>query len=97
MFSGMPALNHQEQQEAVERIHQLIAETAKILSDDPLFYLVNSYTTGLSGSAVSYLVNEEIVSRFGGKISKEKIARFWLSMVGIGENSFRLSITIRRA
>ncbi|EMI5489133.1 YoaH family protein [Providencia stuartii] len=26
MFSGMPALNHQEQQEAVERIHQLIAD-----------------------------------------------------------------------
>ncbi|ELX8378027.1 YoaH family protein [Providencia vermicola] len=26
MFSGMPALNHQEQQEAVERIHQLMAD-----------------------------------------------------------------------
>ncbi|MEY1577575.1 YoaH family protein [Providencia manganoxydans] len=26
MFSGMPVLNHQEQQEAVERIHQLIAD-----------------------------------------------------------------------
>ncbi|ENU1225627.1 MULTISPECIES: YoaH family protein [Providencia] len=26
MFSGMPALNHQEQQEAVEKIHQLMAE-----------------------------------------------------------------------
>ncbi|WOB92753.1 YoaH family protein [Providencia sp. PROV175] len=26
MFSGMPALNHQEQQEAVEKIHQLMTE-----------------------------------------------------------------------
>ncbi|EPJ3765960.1 YoaH family protein, partial [Providencia stuartii] len=26
MFSGMPALNHQQQQEAVERIHQLMAD-----------------------------------------------------------------------
>lgn len=26
MFSGMPALSHAEQQEAVERIHQLMAE-----------------------------------------------------------------------
>lgn len=26
MFSGMPALNHEEQQEAVEKIHQLMAE-----------------------------------------------------------------------
>ncbi|MBD2779770.1 YoaH family protein [Xenorhabdus szentirmaii] len=26
MFSGMPALSHEEQQIAVERIHQLISE-----------------------------------------------------------------------
>lgn len=26
MFSGMPALNHQQQQEAVDRIHQLMAD-----------------------------------------------------------------------
>ncbi|ATG17339.1 MULTISPECIES: YoaH family protein [Providencia] len=26
MFSGMPALSHEEQQEAVERIHQLMAD-----------------------------------------------------------------------
>ncbi|MBD1227293.1 YoaH family protein [Xenorhabdus griffiniae] len=26
MFSGMPALSHEEQQAAVERIHQLISE-----------------------------------------------------------------------
>ncbi|EKT63642.1 YoaH family protein [Providencia burhodogranariea] len=26
MFSGMPVLNHQQQQEAVERIHQLMAD-----------------------------------------------------------------------
>ncbi|MBD2815116.1 YoaH family protein [Xenorhabdus sp. Flor] len=26
MFSGMPALSHEEQQVAVERIHQLISE-----------------------------------------------------------------------
>ncbi|BBG59059.1 Uncharacterized protein conserved in bacteria [Providencia rustigianii] len=26
MFSGMPALSHEEQQEAVEKIHQLMSE-----------------------------------------------------------------------
>ncbi|HGN1705772.1 TPA: YoaH family protein [Providencia rettgeri] len=26
MFSGMPALNHEEQQQAVEKIHRLMAE-----------------------------------------------------------------------
>ncbi|MBR4288604.1 MAG: class I SAM-dependent methyltransferase [Clostridia bacterium] len=56
-----------------DSIHDLIRETAAILSDDPLFYLVNSYTTGLSGSAVSYLVNEEVKSRFGGTISSDEV------------------------
>ena len=56
-----------------DSIHDLIRETAAILSDDPLFFLVNSYTTGLSGSAVSYLVNEEVVSRFGGKVTSDEL------------------------
>lgn len=56
-----------------DSIHDLIRETASILSDDPLFFLVNSYTTGLSGSAVSYLVNEEVVSRFGGKVTSDEL------------------------
>lgn len=30
MFSKMPTLNHQEQQEAAERIHQLMAEGMSI-------------------------------------------------------------------
>ena len=56
-----------------DSIHDLIRETAAILSDDPLFFLVNSYTTGLSGSAVSYLVNEEVVSRYGGKVASDEV------------------------
>lgn len=56
-----------------DSIHDLIRETASILSDDPLFFLVNSYTTGLSGSAVSYLVNEEVSSRFGGKVTSDEV------------------------
>ena len=56
-----------------DSIHELIRETASILSDDPLFFLVNSYTTGLSGSAVSYLVHEEVASRFGGKITSDEV------------------------
>lgn len=56
-----------------DSIHELIRETASILSEDPLFYLVNSYTTGLSGSAVSYLVNEEVCSRFGGTVRSDEV------------------------
>lgn len=56
-----------------DSIHDLIRETASILSDDPLFFLVNSYTTGLSGSAVSYLVQEEVASRFGGHVTSDEV------------------------
>lgn len=57
-------------------VHELIAESAKLLSDEPLFFLVNSYTTGLSGGAVSYLVEEEVSSRFGGVVRSEEVGLF---------------------
>jgi len=56
-----------------ESIHELIAATASVLSEDPLFYLVNSYTTGLSGSAVSYLVDEEVCRKFGGSVTSDEL------------------------
>ena len=31
-----------------EAIHPLVASCAKLLSDQPLFFLINSYTTGLA-------------------------------------------------
>ncbi|MBQ1211087.1 MAG: class I SAM-dependent methyltransferase [Clostridia bacterium] len=39
-----------------EQIYTLVSETAKILSDDPLFFIINSYTTGLSPSVMGYLL-----------------------------------------
>lgn len=35
----------------------LINLTAQVLSDDPLFFLINSYTTGLSPSTMQYLLS----------------------------------------
>ena len=45
----------------------LIALAAQLLSDEPLFFLVNSYTTGLSPMTMKYIVDLRITSRFGGK------------------------------
>ena len=41
-------------------------ETAKLLSDDPLFVIINSYTTGLAPSAVAYASDVVFGSRYGG-------------------------------
>ena len=40
-----------------DSVHELVELTAKILSDDPLFFLINSYTTGLSPAAMQYILS----------------------------------------
>jgi 23S rRNA (cytosine1962-C5)-methyltransferase len=37
-------------------LYNLVAETAKLLSDDPFFFILNSYTTGLSSVVSSNLL-----------------------------------------
>ena len=41
---------------------------ASLLSDEPLFFLVNSYTTGLSPAAMQYIIGLKVQNRFGGKL-----------------------------
>ncbi len=56
-----------------ECIADFIKKSACVLSDHPLFFLVNSYTTGLSPSAVGYILNTEIKSRFGGRTELDEV------------------------
>ncbi len=49
-----------------ESISELINITASVLSDDPLFFLLNSYTTGLSPATVGYMLNAVLTPKFGG-------------------------------
>ena len=56
-----------------ECISDFIALAASLLSDEPLFFLVNSYTTGLSPSTVGYMMNAILRPRFGGRTIAEEI------------------------
>ena len=49
-----------------ENINEVVKLTAGVLSDDPLFFLINSYTTGLSPLTMRYLIDLNVKSRFGG-------------------------------
>ena len=49
-----------------DSIDELLELTSKLLSDKPLFFLLNSYTTGLSAMTMHYLVDLKIGRRFGG-------------------------------
>ncbi len=57
-----------------EAIDELIKLCAQLLSDRPLFFLVNSYTTGLSPLTMKYMIDLEITSRYGGKCEAGEIA-----------------------
>lgn len=56
-----------------EKIHPFIALCQQLLSDKPLFFLVNSYTTGLAPAVLSYLISTEVVTRHGGKVISDEI------------------------
>lgn len=56
-----------------EAVHPLIQSCVKLLSPKPLFFLVNSYTTGLAPAVLSYMMGVEICSRFGGKVQAEEV------------------------
>lgn len=56
-----------------ESIFPFVQLTARILSDNPLFFLINSYTTGLQPAVLSYMINLAVVSKFGGKVIADEI------------------------
>lgn len=53
-------------------VHPLISLCARLLSDEPLFFLVNSYTTGLQPAVLSYLLGTEL-RRFGGTVDAQEV------------------------
>lgn len=56
-----------------ESIYPFIQLCSKLLSDNPLFYLVNSYTTGLQPAVLTYMLNLALVEKFGGFVEAEEI------------------------
>lgn len=56
-----------------DSVYELVKTCAGVLSDDPLFFLLNSYTTGLSPSVMAYILSEVITPKFGGKVSADEI------------------------
>ena len=44
-----------------ENIDDFVALTAQVLSDEPLFFLLNSYTTGLSASTMKYIASVRLL------------------------------------
>lgn len=56
-----------------DQIYPLVELCVPILSENPLFFILNSYTTGLSPSVMEYLLGVLLQKKFGGKISSDEI------------------------
>jgi 23S rRNA (cytosine1962-C5)-methyltransferase len=56
-----------------DNIHELVTLTAQLLSDRPLFYLINSYTTGLAPAVLTYLISVEVASKYGGITDSQEL------------------------
>ena len=54
-------------------LYGLIDTCAQVLSPEPLFFLVNSYTTGFQASVLNNIIEKCVVSRFGGQVDSQEL------------------------
>lgn len=56
-----------------ESIYPFVELAAQLLSDDALFFLINSYTTGLQPAVLSYILSAVIQKKRGGEVQSSEI------------------------
>lgn len=56
-----------------QKIYSLLNLCVQVLSDSPMLFILNSYTTGLSPSVMEYLLKVTVGKKFRGKISSSEI------------------------
>ena len=56
-----------------DALYPLVTLCAQVLTDKPLLFLLNSYTTGLSPSVMAYVLDAALRGRFGGGVSADEI------------------------
>lgn len=56
-----------------ENLYPFVELVAGVLSDEPLFVILNSYTTGLSPSVLTYILQTVVGGRFGGRTVSDEL------------------------
>ena len=56
-----------------ESIDDFVSLVSEVLSDNPLFFLLNSYTTGLSASTMKYITDSRLLTKFKGKSEADEL------------------------
>jgi 23S rRNA (cytosine1962-C5)-methyltransferase len=56
-----------------DNLYSLIELCTNVLSDNPVFFILNSYSTGLSAGVMEYMLGAILKPKFGGKVSSDEI------------------------
>lgn len=56
-----------------ESLYPFLEKVVQVLSDDPLFLVINSYTTGLAPSVLTYLLETLVSRRYGGHTDSQEL------------------------
>lgn len=56
-----------------DSIYDFVKLSSQVLSDDPLFFLINSYTTGLAPSVLTYMISLEVAFKHKGIVTADEI------------------------
>ena len=56
-----------------DNIYDLVDLCTKVLSDKPLFFLINSYTTGISSKVLENILNLTVSKNYKGKVSSGEV------------------------
>lgn len=56
-----------------DSIDSFVELVSGVLSDNPLFFLLNSYTTGLSASTMKYITDTRLLNKFDGKSEADEL------------------------
>lgn len=60
-----------------DNIYDLVDLCTKVLSDKPLFFLINSYTTGISNKVLENILNLTVSKNYKGKVSSGEVDYKW--------------------
>ena len=56
-----------------ENLYPFVDLVSRVLSDDPLFFIINSYTTGLAPSVMRYLTETIVSKKYGGYTRSDEL------------------------
>ncbi len=56
-----------------QQLDELLYQTAQILSDDAVFFLLNSYSGGISPTIINYMVKNIVIGKRKGEVTTDEI------------------------